>query len=376
MSSRRSSAPTCSTTLQFQGDIKNRLFYSLGGAIERNNLFGTAGTPRIGLAWVPVRPGSRPFHGTRLRANVATGVQEPSLSVQFTSLYGQLAQAGNTAAIAAYNVRPIQALRSRTYDIGIDQNILSQKLILKAGYFHNQFDHQIDYIDAGTLQTVFGIQSSVAQLYGAELNTLAFRAQGLETEVQYQPTRHILLRGGYTYLASLVEQSFSTDAAANGTAAENPNLPGVAIGSSYPLVGARPFRRPPHTGFFDAQYTTTKFNVALKGAFSGRSDDSTFLSYSDINGDNTLLLPNRNLDFGYAKLDAYGTYSATRHIAVFAELGNSPLSAAYWPDRLPRLALHLPHRPQIQNRRQLAGRVHQATISQWSGSLNGLLGHQ
>lgn len=309
-------------TLQFQGDIKNRLFYSTGGAIEKNHLYGVAGTPRIGLAYVPVRPRTGWFRGTKLRANVATGVQEPSLSVQFTSLYQQLLEAGDTAAIEAYNVKPAQALRSRTYDVGIDQNILSQKLILKAGYFHNQFNHQIDYIDSGTLLNVFGINTSAAQLYGAELNTLAFRAQGLESELQYQPTRHTLLRGGYTYLASLVEQSFSTDAAYNGTSAENPNLPGIPIGSSYPLVGARPFRRPPNTGFFAAQYTNNRFSAALKGAFSGRSDDSTFLSYSDINGGNTLLLPNRNLDFGYAKLDAYGTFAATRHIAVFAELNN------------------------------------------------------
>jgi vitamin B12 transporter len=309
-------------TLQFQGDILNRLFYSVGGAIERNNLYGTAGTPRIGLAWIPVRPGPGVFRGTKLRANAATGVQEPSLSIQFTSLYQQLVDAGDMAAIKAYNVKPIQALRSRSYDIGVDQNILNQKLILKAGYFHNQFNHQIDFIDSHTLLNVFGIDTSTAFLFGAELNTLAYRAQGFEGELQFQPTNRILVRGGYTYLASLVEQSFSTDAAYNGTLAENPNFPGIPIGSSYPLVGERPFRRPPQTGFFAATYTRAKFSVALKGAFSSRSDDSTFLSYSDINGGNTLLLPNRNLDFGYAKLDAYGTYSATRHITAFADLGN------------------------------------------------------
>ena len=33
-------------TLQFQGDIKNRLFYSAGGAIEKNHLYPSiAGTP-------------------------------------------------------------------------------------------------------------------------------------------------------------------------------------------------------------------------------------------------------------------------------------------------------------------------------------------
>ncbi|MDE1175486.1 MAG: TonB-dependent receptor [Edaphobacter sp.] len=309
-------------TLQFQGDIKNRLFYSMGGAIQRNNLYGTAGTPRFGLAWVPVRPGNGFLRGTKLRANAATGVQEPSLSSEFTSLYKQLQQAGATDLISAYNVRPLQALRSRTFDVGIDQNIIGQKLVLKAGYFHNQFSHQMDYVDSGTLLRVFGIDTSTAYLYGALLNTLAFRAQGFEAEAQYAPTNHILVRGGYTYLATVVEQSFSTDAAYNGSAAENPNLPGVPIGSSYPLVGQRAFRRPPQTGFFAAQYEAAKWTAALKGAFSSRSDDSTFLSYSDLTGGNTLLLPNRNLAFGYAKLDAYGTYAATRRVNVFVELSN------------------------------------------------------
>lgn len=309
-------------TLQFQGDVKNRIFYSLGGAIERNDLYGTAGTPRFGLAWVPVRPGNGLLHGTRLRANAATGVQEPSLSVEFSSLYKQLQEAGSDDLIAAYHVRPIQALRSRSFDVGIDQNILGQVLILKAGYFHNQFSHQLDFVDAGTLRTVFGIDTSTTQLYGALLNTLAYRAQGFEGELQFAPTPKILLRGGYTYLASLVEQSFSTDAIANGTSAVNPNYPDTPIGASYPLVGQRPFRRPPQTGFFSAQYTSNKYSAALKGAFASRADDSTFLSYSDFNGGNTLLLPNRNLDFGYAKLDAYGTYAVANHFTVFAEVGN------------------------------------------------------
>jgi iron complex outermembrane receptor protein/vitamin B12 transporter len=180
----------------------------------------------------------------------------------------------------------------------------------------------MDFVDSGTLKNVFGIDTSTAFIFGALLNTLAFRAQGFEGEAQFAPTNHILLRGGYTYLTSVVEQSFSSDAASNGTSAQNPNLPGVPIGSTAPLVGQRPFRRPPQTGFFAAQYENTKFSAALKGAFASRSDDSTFLSFSDVNGDNTLLLPNRNLAYGYAKLDAYGTYAATRHITAFAELSN------------------------------------------------------
>src|SRR6185437_15209748 len=203
---------------QFQGDIRNRLFYSLGGAIEKNHLYGVAGTPRIGLSYVPVRSGNGWFKGTKLRANVATGVQEPNLAIEFQSLYKQLELAGNTAAIEQYHITPVGAQRSRTYDVGIDQNILSEKQILKAGYFHNIFDHQLEGVQSGALTQYFGFPPSVVSgLFSAYLNSLAFRAQGLETELQYQPTRHIFLRGGYTYLNAVVIQSFSGDAIAANT---------------------------------------------------------------------------------------------------------------------------------------------------------------
>src|SRR6185312_7156748 len=168
---------------------------SLGGAVEKNHLYGIAGTPRIGLAYVPVRPGLRKFRGTRLRASFATGVHEPSLASEFSSLYTELQQSGNQAAIDAYRVTPISEERSRTWDLGVDQNILGQKLILKAGYFHNEFSHQIEVVDSTSLTKYFGIPPSIAnQLFGAALNSLAFRAQGMELEVQYRPFTHLFVR--------------------------------------------------------------------------------------------------------------------------------------------------------------------------------------
>jgi vitamin B12 transporter len=312
-------------TFQIQGDIKHRLFYSAGGALENNELYGIAGQPRIGLTYDAVRPGHRPFHGTLLRFNVATGIQGPSQIAQLTSLYTRLQQTGNAAGIATYNVTPITAERSRTYDYGIDQNIINQKLVLKAGYFHNQFNHQLEFIGANGLERYFGVPANIAtQLPPAALNSLAYRAQGLETEVQYQPLNHLLLRGGYTYLASLVEQSFSTSAvaAADGTPITNPNLPGIPIGALSPLVGSRPFNRPPSTGFFAAEFISNRFSTAIKGAFSSRSDDSTFQLNNDRNGGNTLLLPNLNLDYGYAKLDFNAVFTVTRYVTIFTQLDN------------------------------------------------------
>src|SRR5205823_6851204 len=237
-------------TLQIQGDIKHRLFYSLGGAVEQNQLVDITGTPRLGLTWDAVRPGAKPFHGTLLRANAATGLQEPSLIAQLTSLSTLLQQTGGPT----FNIRPITAERSRTYYFGVDQNILRQKLILKAGYFHNQFNHQLEFIGAIGLEHYFNIPAGIAtQFPPASLNSLAYRTQGLESELQFQPFNHLFLRGGYTYLASIVEQSFASDTV---TPAFNPNLSDIPIGALSPLIGSRPFRRPPNTVYFAAQFTT------------------------------------------------------------------------------------------------------------------------
>ncbi len=312
--------------LQIGGDLGNRLFYSVGGSLQKNHLYGIAGTPRFGLAWTAIRPDShRYLHGTRLRANAATGVQEPNLATEFSSLYRTLLESGDLSDIAKFHVAPLGPSRSRSFDLGIDQNLIGDKLVLKAGYFHNQFSHQLEFVGSGDLRRYFGINPTNDKFFfGAELNSQAFRAQGFETELQFQPLPRLFLRSGYTFLDARVSQSFASDATAvaQGFPNTNPNLPGIAIGGSSPLVGARPFRRPPHTGYFALQYTGQKWTGAFKGALASRSDDSTFLGFSDQNGDNTLLLPNRNLDYGYTKLDLYGTYNATGRVTLFTDLSN------------------------------------------------------
>ncbi len=309
--------------LQFQGELWDRLFYSAGAALEKNHLYGIAGTPRLGLTYSAVRPTTKFFHGTRLRANAATGVQEPSLSLEFNSLYRELLAAGDTADIAQYHIGPQGAERSRTYDVGVDQNIVGEKLVLKAGYFHNVFDHQLEAVDAPTLDAVFGFNlNPTAGIYDAYVNSLAYRAQGIETELTWQPRPAFLLRGGYTYLDAYVLQSISTDVEGAAAGPVNPTFPNIAIGALGPLVGARPFRRAPHTGYFDAQYTHRKLNLALRGAMASRSDDSTYLEYSDTSGGNSLLLPNRDLDYGYVKLDLSLLYTLKHGFTWFGQVDN------------------------------------------------------
>jgi len=312
--------------LGLNGDIKNRLFYSLGGGVEKNYVFGVQAEPRIGLAWYPFVPGSGLAQGTKLRANFSKGVQEPSNNDEFFSLDSFLQQNGiSSATIARYRVSPIGAQTSRSYDGGVEQSLLSERVLLKFNYFHNEFGNQIEFISASQLGALFPSVPSadITALNntngGAEANTLSFSAQGVELEGEWHVSNRWFVRGGYTHLGAQVQHSFASSALFPTI---NPVLPGIAIGASSPLVGARPFRRAPDSGFAVVTYTRKRWAAAIKGAFDSRSDDSDFLSYSDINDGNSLLLPNKNLDYAFQKIDGDVTWNFHKHLQLFGEVNN------------------------------------------------------
>jgi vitamin B12 transporter len=315
---------------QVGGEFRNRFFYMAAGGVEKNQLFGTVGTPRGGASWYLVRPGRGAFHGTRLNVNFAKGYQEPTLDQQFGSLYAFLQTNGGQSTIAQYGIAPIGAELSRSYDGGIEQSLFSEKVIVRATYFHNEFGNQIEAVPASTVPQLLPNLTAAQQqqleaflnnnfAYELDLNSMSYQAQGVESEVEYGLGKNIFVRGGYTYLDAVVQRSFSSDAIGPST---NPNYPAIPIGNYSPLVGARPFRRPPHTGFTSVIYTGKRWSGVLNGAYASRSDDSTYLGGDDLNGGNTLLLPNRNLDFSYAKIDLGATYQWKPWMAVYTQLDN------------------------------------------------------
>lgn len=324
--------------LQIGGDFKNRLFYSLGGGIEKNQLYGTEGTPRVGLSFYAVRPGKGKFHGTRLNFNFAKGVKEPNITDQFGSLYDFLLAYGGEQAVQQYGIHPIGAERSRSYDGGVEQSLFSERVLLRVTYFHNEFGDQVETVPPAALTTLLPQltpeqqQQLIALLQSSfispSLNSLTFRAQGVETELQYGIGKNIFLRGGYTYLDSVVQHSFSSDALSPTFNTES-SFPDIPIGVFSPLRGARPFRRPPHTGFVTATYTGKYWTLVGNGAFVSRSDDSTFLDpFTNANFTNSLLLPNRNLDSGYAKVDVGAVLQMTPWLALYAQ-GDNLLSSQH-----------------------------------------------
>ena len=259
------------------GEVKHRFFFEASGFIDNGALFGLRGSPSAGLTYAPVRPGARKFRGTTLHVTAAAGMRELSLTEQL--------------ALSANPSPP----RSRTFDAAIDQEILPRKLSLHAGYFHNQFAHETE---------ILGLAPVV--LSGG----LAYRTQGLESALTWQPFSRFQLRGGYSYLASLVEQS-------GALPIFNPAFAGAPIGALTALVGARPFHRPPNTGFATAEWTGKSIAATVKATFAGKSDDSTNL-YLNAN----LLLPNRNLSPGFSSIDANVSYAFSRRLTLLTQFNN------------------------------------------------------
>ena len=312
-----------SYTLQFSGDVNNRLFYNLGTGMEDNGLFGFAATPRASLAYYLVRPTSSSFFsGTKLHGSFGKGIKEPSVYDQANSLYGTLAALPDgSQLIRQYGVTQLGAENSRTFDGGLDQEILNGRARIGLTYFHNEFTNGVEYVPpSGLIELGVPAASFLnTQQVGAYINSLAFRSQGTEFESEYKLGNHFFARGGYTYTDAVVRHSFSSDNL-NPSFNTSFNLSPIPIGAYSPLVGARPFRIAPHTGYFGLNYSRPKFYASLTGTLVSRRDDSDFLS--DSNFGTSLLLPNRNLDGSYQRLELGGGYQVTPRINVYASIQN------------------------------------------------------
>jgi iron complex outermembrane receptor protein/vitamin B12 transporter len=312
------------------GDFKNRIFYTLGGSLEHYSLFGTQTSPRAGLTFYALRPRKGIFSGTRIRFNYGDAVREPKLTDEFGSLYHFLINNNLQSVAQQLQIGPLAAPTTRTYDGGVEQAFFSERLVFRASYFHNQFGKEIESVSSEQLSSLIpGLTVAELGAYNSYyMNTQAFRAQGVETTVEGGIGRNIFLRGGYTYLDAVVQRSFTSDNEAllggyaptypYGCTLGSPNC--IAIGAFTPLKGARPFRRPPHTGFFTASYAGSKVTGGFAAAFASRSDDSTYLF--DANYEDTLLLPNRNLDYGFAKLDLGASYKLLSWLDVYGQAEN------------------------------------------------------
>jgi iron complex outermembrane receptor protein/vitamin B12 transporter len=317
--------------LAVHGDFKQRFFYTLGGSVEHYSLFGFQTSPRAGLNYYLFRPHSGAFSGTRILFNFGKAIREPKLADQDESLYSFLENNGAQSTIQSLHIGQLAAPTMRTYEGGVEQTFLSQHIVFKTSYFHNEFGKEIEYVGLDLIPELLPNltptqQAALEQIlqanfaYELTINSEAFRAQGVETSVEGGIGRNLFLRGGYTYLDAVIQRSFTNDDEA--LLGPIPTFDGVPVGPYSPLEGARPFRRAPNTGYITATYADKRFSGVFTSAFSSRSDDTTFLEGEDAFGGNSLLLPNRNLDYGYAKVDLGGSFQVLTWMDVYAQAEN------------------------------------------------------
>ena len=309
-----------SSTVEVKGDLWNRLFYTAGSGIDDNAVFGTEATPRATIAYYLTRPSTTMrLSGTKLRFSFSSGIKEPSISEQTESLFGLLEQLSNgKQIISQYHVSPIGAELARTFDGGVDQQLFGGRGRIGITYFHNRFTEGIEFVPQSGLVSL-GVPAAVAAAtpFGAYVNSQTLRAQGAEVELNYKLGTRISARGGYTYLGAVVERSFSSDALFPSI---NPAFPTIPIGGFSPLKGARPFRRAPHSGYFGIYYNHPRWLLAVTGTLVGKRDDSDFLF--DKDGGTTLVLPNRNLDTSYQRIDATASYRINRLLSLYGSFQN------------------------------------------------------
>lgn len=109
--------------MEAHGSPRHRAFATAGVGLEDNAVYGFAATPRVSVAYYVRRPSSGSFfNGTKLRFNYGTGIDEPSIFNQGSSLYNLLSTLPNGPhLISQYRVSPIGPERSRDLDWGVEQ---------------------------------------------------------------------------------------------------------------------------------------------------------------------------------------------------------------------------------------------------------------
>ncbi len=283
--------------LEAAGDW-HRVSLTGGVAIDHNGTYGQAMTPRVSATGYLRKPTATSALGdTKVMFNAGTGIKAPTLSQELSSLDVLV-----RGAVAG--VEPIGPERSVGFDLGMEQGFMHGRIRARASFFHNDFSDLIEYVSASAL-TKLGISQAAADAsgYGAYVNSSSYRAQGVELSAD-AALAHVTFMASYTFLDATVTKSLSGGVLAP---AVNPAFPNIQIGQYAPLVGARPFRRPANSGSLMAKFTRASLQVVLAGYFSGRQDDSTFLS-DEFFGP-SMLLPNHNLDAGFQKLDLSTSYA-------------------------------------------------------------------
>lgn len=297
-----------------------RLYVNGGVGLEDHAIFDREVVPRLSVAFYARQPRRFGVLGeTKLFFTIGEGIKAPSILDEQSSLFSLLAaQSAGQTLIDQYAIEPIGAERTRGIDTGLEQGFWDSRARARISYFNNRNEDLIEYV-SNTVLPALGVPQDVANAsgFGATLNSASFDAQGLDLSGDAALGTQLRISGWYTFLDAQVTESFSGSALMPSI---NPAFPTIPIGQFSPLVGARPFRRPTHSGGVTLTWVNGPLQLSVTGNFVGHFDDSTFLSDGFFG--TSLLLPNKNLSGNYQKVDVSAAYRVRPGIRWYASVEN------------------------------------------------------
>jgi vitamin B12 transporter len=306
--------------IEGRGAVADRVSLTAGIGYAHIDGFASRATPRLSAAVLLRKPATESvWNDTRLTFNAGKGVKATSATAVDRSLYRLLLTVPDGQAIADRNgISEIGPERGRNLDVGFEQGILGGRVRGRVSYFNNEFFDLVEFVSRNQLPS-FGVPPDVAALVGtgAYVNSQSYKAQGVELSGDAR-IGNFRLSASHTFLDAEVTESLSS----NVSPQFNPNIPGVPIGGYTALIGQRPFRRPGNVTSLLVAYTRGRVTGALSAYVAGKADDSTYLVFADENFGNTMLLPNHNLNAGYAKVDLSGSVQVLPRLRWFATVEN------------------------------------------------------
>jgi vitamin B12 transporter len=216
--------------VQEQLTLFDHLHLTAGARYEDNSEFGNEFVPRGSLAYELTRT------GTVFRAAAGKGFKTPTFTENFARGF----------AIGNPDLDPEKSV---SWEVGIDQALWKERLVVGATYFYQKFDDLITYIDQPDPEPDFE-------------NIQAAKSRGVELTAFCKPGFGFTFGGSYTYL--------DTEVTDDG---------GVGGPSSPFEEGKDLLRRPQNTASGFINWSRGGFQIRFDGLYVGDRDDLDFRTF-------------------------------------------------------------------------------------------------
>jgi|LQYC01.1.fsa_nt_gi Outer membrane cobalamin receptor protein len=172
----------------FQNQLKlfDRFFLTGGVRVDDHEMFGTETTYKVALAYL-IRP-----TGTKFKGTWGTGFKAPSL-------YQLYAPSMHSYPWTFVGGNPdLDPEESKSFDVGIEQNLFDERLSLSFVYFHNDYKKYITYISE-TFPNPFPLYPGDDYLYVDHYDNLnKAEAKGFEAGLGINPCENLTFSANYT----------------------------------------------------------------------------------------------------------------------------------------------------------------------------------